>query len=282
MIGFSMFTRAENILLSHRGGVYYAPVTLNGKVQLEFVVDSGASLVYLPNHIFEKLKASGSVKNSDILGKGRSQIANGDIIDVLIINIQKLKIGQTEIANIKAAVGGDRSSILLGQSALKKLEPWSLDTQKSILRIASNRAGRKSYVSSSQKIDRTEVLDFVNHYISLQNSRSLEEVASLYAQKVDYLNKGVVSREFVFAQKERVFKEWSKIQIAMIKLIETKEFPSHPNQMTIKYSATYDFYSYMSLQGKTGQTLNTLLLKKDNGLIRIASEKVKTLVENRY
>jgi len=281
MIGFSV-VYAENILLSYRGGVYYTPVTLNGKMQLECVVDSGASLVHLPYHVFKELKDKGSIKDSDILGKGKSQIANGDIIDIMIINIQKLKIGQTEIKNVRAGVGGDKSSMLLGQSALKKVEPWSLDTQKGILIIASNGVSRKSYVSSSQNIGRTEILDFIHHYILSQNSRSLEEVILLYAPRVDYLDNGVISRELISVKKERVFRQWHKIQIAMIKLIETKESHSQPNQVTIKYSATYDLYNDFSHQGKTGQTINTLVLKKENGSIRIVSEKEKTLVENSY
>lgn len=282
MVFFSASLNAEDILLSHKGGVYQTPVTLNGKVQLEFIIDSGASLVYIPNHVFEQLKANGSISNSDILGKGKSQIANGDIVDILIINISKLKIGQTEIKNVKAAVGGDRSAILLGQSALKKLEPWSLDTQKGILKITSNSVSKKNYVSSSHKIDRTEALDFINHYLSLQNSRSLKDIISLYAPKVDYLNKGVVSREFVSAHKERYFREWHKIDIDLIKLIETKEPPSHPEQKIVKFSAVFDLYNDFKHKGKSGQTLNTLLLEKANGSIKIFSEKVKTVAERSY
>ena len=279
---FSASLNSEEILLSHRGGVYQTPVTLNEKVQLEFVIDSGASLVYIPNHVFEQLKANGSISNSDILGKGKSQIANGDIVDILIINIRKLKIGQTEIENIKAAVGGDRSAILLGQSALKKLEPWSLDTQKGILRIISNNVSKKNYVSSSHKIDRTEALDFINHYLSLQNSRSLKAVVSLYTPKVDYLNRGVVSREFVSDQKERYFREWHKIDIDLIKLIETKELPSRPEQKIVKFSAIFNLYNDIEGKGKSGQTLNTLLLKKANGSIRIFSEKIEVVAERNY
>jgi len=278
----AVFLNAEDILLSHRGGVYQTPVTLNGKVQLEFIIDSGASLVYIPNHIFEQLKANGSISSSDILGKGKSQIANGDIVDILIINISKLKIGQTEIENVRAAVGGNRSAILLGQSALKRLEPWSLDTQKGILRITPKSVSKKNYVSSSQTIDRTEALDFIHHYLSLQNSRSLNAVIALYTPKVDYLNRGIVPREFVSAQKERYFREWHSIKIDMIKLIEIKEPPSHPKQKMVKFSALFDLYNNFEHRGKSGQTLNTLLLKKANGSIRIFSEKVKTVAERSY
>ncbi len=282
MVFFSASLNAEEILLSHRGGVYQTPVTLNEKVQLEFVIDSGASLVYIPNHVFEQLKANGSISSSDILGKGKSQIANGDIVDILIINISKLKIGQTEIENIKAAVGGDRSAILLGQSALKKLEPWSLDTQKGILKITSNSVSKKNYVSPSHKIDRTEALDFINHYLSLQNSRNLKGVTSLYAPKVDYLNNGIIPREFVSAQKERYFREWHKIDIDLIKLIETKETPSRPEQKMVRFSAVFNLYNDFEHKGKSGQTLNTLLLEKANGSIKIFSEKVKTVAERSY
>ncbi len=279
-IGISL--NAENILLSHRGGVYYVPGILNDKVQVEFVVDSGASMVYMPNSIFEQLKANDSIKKSDILGKGKSQIANGDIVDILIVNIQKLKIGQTEIENVKAGVGGNNSGILLGQSALKRLEPWSLDTKRGILNIKSTKATKKVYVSSSEKIGRSEALGFIHHYLSLENSRSIDGVVSLYASEVDYLDKGDVPIESISAQKEKFFRKWNKVQIDMIKLIETKESAEYPSQMTIKYSAAYNLHSDFSQQGKTGQTLNTLILKKSDASIKIISEKVKILSENSY
>ena len=279
-IGASL--NAENILLSHRGGVYYIPGTLNDKVQVEFVVDSGASMVYMPNHIFEQLKANGSVKKSDILGIGKSRIANGDIVDILIINIQKLKIGQTEIENVKAGVGGNNSSILLGQSALKRLEPWSLDTKRGILNIKSTKATKKIYVSSSEKIGRSEALGFLQHYLSLENSRSVDGVVSLYALEVDYLDKGDIAIESISIQKERFFRKWHKVRIDMIKLIETKESSTHLNQMIIKYSVTYDLYNDFSHRGKTGQALNTLILEKSDASIKIISEKVKILSENSY
>ncbi len=282
MVFFYLYANAEDILLSHRGGVYYAPVTLNDKIQLEFVIDSGASLVYIPNSVFEQLKANNSIKNSDILGNGRSKIANGDIVDILIINIKKLKIGQTEITNIKAGVGSDGSSVLLGQSALKKLEPWSLDTQNNILKITSKSVIKKRYVSSSQKIDRSEALDFIHHYLSLQNSRSLNGIMSLYAPKVDFLDRGVISSKLIANQKNRYFREWHKIQFDMIKLIETKEPSSYPDQKLVKYSTTYDLYNDFEHRGRAGQMQHTLILKKENGSIKIISEKIKSLSQNNY
>ncbi len=282
---FATCIHAEDILLVRKGGVYYTPVTLNEKVELEFIVDSGASLVYIPNHVFETLKANGSLKNSDILGKGKSKIANGDIIDITIINIKKLKIGQREIKNVRAAVGGDRSSILLGQSALKKLEPWSLDTQKNILRITSAKGSsisKGSYVSASQKIDRTEILGFIHHYLLVQNNRSVQDVASLYGSKVTYLNKGAISNESITLDKEKYFRRWQKINNHMIKLVEVKDLSSSPGQKVVKYSAIFDLYNDFEHKGISGQTMNTLVLKKANGSIKIISEKVKILNQNRY
>ena len=282
LILISVLINAEEILLSHRGGVYHTPGTLNGKVQLEFVVDSGASLVYIPNYVLKQLKASGTVEDSDIIGRGKSQLANGDIVDILIVNIKKLKIGQSEIKNVKAGVGGDNASILLGQSALRRFEPWHIDTQRGVLSITSKKKHQRSYVSPSQKIGRTEVLDFVNHYLTLQNNRDVEALARLYTPKVDYLDKGVLPEKIVLALKERYFREWQKIGISLIKLIETKELKNHPGRMQVKYSSSFNLYNDFEQRGKSGQEVNTLILEKADGSIRIISEKVKTLSVNSY
>jgi len=276
------FTNAEDILLTKGGGVFHVPGIINNKVRLEFVVDSGASLVYIPNSVFEQLKKSGTVSDSDILGRGRSQIANGDIVDILIINIKRLKIGQSEIENIKAGVGGEKHSILLGQSALKQFEPWHIDTQKGILHIASKGKRSKAYVSSSQKIGRTEALDFVSHYLSIQNSRDIGGLSSLYASRIDYLGRKGVPEKIVLALKEKEFRQWQRIRIDLIRLIAFREIKSHPGRIELKYSSTYDLYNDFTQKGKNGQMITTLVLEKANGTIRIVSEKVKAGSENRY
>lgn len=271
---FSLILQAEEIPLSYRGGVYHTQVTVNDILEMEFIVDSGAANVYLPQNVYERLRTEGSAGSYDIKGRGTSVIASGDTIDVLIINIKTLKIGQTEIQNVLASVGKGGTP-LLGQSALKKLEPWSIDTQKNRLKFGAPKTYEKNFVSSSPGISRSEALDFVQYFISLQNGRNHKRLISLYAPEVDYLDQGMIAIQYVAARKEEFFNTWNKVEVNMIKLIETMDVPGRTGQKTVKYSIVSNLYSENKYRGKSEQETVTLVLQKTDGAIQIISEKVK-------
>jgi hypothetical protein len=275
-------SNADEIRLAKQGNVYYAPVTLNDTLRLHFVIDSGASLVYISNSVFEKLRASGSIQNSDILQEGYSTIANGERIRIRYINIRKLKIGNTVLTNVKGAVGGEGHTLLLGQSALKKLEPWHIDTKQKVLRFGKKTKIKKGYISPSEKINRGEVLSFINYYISLHNHGIPARTAALYASQVDYLHYGVIPRKQVLISKEHLMDKWQQIQLSLLKLIKIREDTSHPNRTSVVFSLFFKRYSDIEQQGETGQMEVKWILEKKNRSIRIVSQKQKILSRNTY
>jgi hypothetical protein len=60
---------SETIQLQHQGGTYMVPVRINETIILPFVVDSGAAEVSIPTDVFLTLLRSGTVKQSDFVGK---------------------------------------------------------------------------------------------------------------------------------------------------------------------------------------------------------------------
>jgi len=273
---------AENILLTKRGGVYEVPGVINGKVHLEFIVDSGASLVYISQEVFDKLKALGTIGRSDILGSGKSRIANGTLVDTLFINLKTLKIGQSELRDVKAGVGGSSASILLGQSALKRFEPWHIDTQRNLLSITSHTKTAKMYVSSSSGISRGEALAFVNHYFSVQNSRDVGMLPSLYADTIDYHGTKGVLKKNILMKKEVFFRTWEQIHINLIQFISSKSIKHHPDRVAVKYKVMFELRNHFTQKGKRGQAIVSLVLEKRGKSIRIISENEKVISEKRF
>jgi predicted aspartyl protease len=47
------------------GGTFSVPVEINGRMTLDFILDSGVSDVSLPSDVFTALKRTGTVKESD-------------------------------------------------------------------------------------------------------------------------------------------------------------------------------------------------------------------------
>jgi len=273
---------AEDIKLSYRGGVYHTPVTLNNAVRLEFVVDSGAASVYLPSDVFRTLIRTGTISKSDILGIGKSETATGEVIEDLRINLRELKIGSQRIHNVEAYIGGNNASLLLGQSALQKLEPWSLNTRKKILTIRSNSSGNYAYgdYSSSGTITNSQIYTFIDEYISRGNSRDLKGVMTLYADHVDYFRAGMVSRNFIYKDKRKYYKRWPSMQVEFVKINSIEN--GYGNEKIIMYTIYFDVYNYANKKGIRGKAINTVILKKINGSLKIISDKQKVLNRKKY
>lgn len=131
--------KTTSIPLRLRGGVYQVPATLNSELKVFFVVDSGASDVTISEDVAKILVKNESLDKKDIIGNGNYQIANGDTTVGTVINIKTIEIAGYMLNNIKAVVmKGDNVPLLLGQSALRKLGSWSINTKKNTLDITSS------------------------------------------------------------------------------------------------------------------------------------------------
>ncbi len=134
----------ERIPVAATGGVYTIPVGINGAVTLSFILDTGASTVLIPADVALTLMRTGTISESDIGETMQAVLADGSVVEKLQVNLRSLQIGSVTLHNVEAIVGGHTSSLLLGQSALRRLEPWSLDTRGGHLVVAGRDSGPAS------------------------------------------------------------------------------------------------------------------------------------------
>lgn len=121
------------------GGVYKTKFLINSSLVLPFVIDSGAYTVLLPKDVFFTLLRTGTISESDIIRKSYSINADGSRSQVIEINLREIQIGKTVLHNVKAAVSNTaKGKLLLGQSALRRLEPWQLDTKHKVFYFHKN------------------------------------------------------------------------------------------------------------------------------------------------
>jgi aspartyl protease family protein len=114
-ISTNAFGEKEVILERNRYGHYLATGQING-VNVDFLLDTGATLVAIPEHIAARLN----------LKKGRaflSQTANGTSQSYSTI-IDELRLGHIVMKNVPASIstGMEFDEILLGMSFLKHLK----------------------------------------------------------------------------------------------------------------------------------------------------------------
>jgi hypothetical protein len=107
---------------------------------MEFVIDTGASLVSMPDEIFHLLVNSGTVSKEDMMPDSVVTLADGSNRRVKRFLLRKLQIGGKTLTRVPAMVSGKGASLLLGQSALKMLPNWKLDLQRDLLTFNNQNA----------------------------------------------------------------------------------------------------------------------------------------------
>lgn len=127
--------RAESIPLKSENGTFVVPVLINGKITLDFTVDSGAAEVSIPLDVFLTLRRTDSISEGDLLLPGTFVTADGSVRQQERFRIRSLKVGSLELRNVAATVTPARGDLLLGQSFLSRLRTWSFDNQRHELQI---------------------------------------------------------------------------------------------------------------------------------------------------
>ena len=123
----------ERIKMEKAGGIYKIPCEVNG-LRMKFYFDTGASLVSISLKEALFMLENGYLSKADIIGTGKSSIADGSIVENTIINLREMKIGSKTLQNVKASVSNSlMAPILLGQSALKRLGEYKIQGDYLIL-----------------------------------------------------------------------------------------------------------------------------------------------------
>lgn len=129
----SMLNAQERIKMEKAGGIYKIPCEVNG-LRMKFYFDTGASLVSISMKEALFMLENGYLSKTDIIGTGKSSIADGSIVENTIINLRELKIGSKKLQNVRASVSNSlMAPILLGQSALKRLGEYKVQDDYLIL-----------------------------------------------------------------------------------------------------------------------------------------------------
>ena len=119
---------AEQLPVTADGGVYSVPVHINSVLRMDMVLDTGAAYVMIPADVALTLKRTGTLTTAQEREPQDFDLADGSVVKQRRVVLCSLQIGTQQLRDVEAVVGGLRSPLLLGQSALRRLEPWRLDT----------------------------------------------------------------------------------------------------------------------------------------------------------
>jgi clan AA aspartic protease (TIGR02281 family) len=144
---------AEEVRLIKEGGVYHLPAKINDAIELKFIVDTGAADVMIPADVALTLVRTGTIAGNDFLGKAAYQMADGTVAEHAKLNLRTLQIGSMVIRNVEASVGPVEGTLLLGQSALEKLEPWRMETKRGAFVFGSNSGADTPQAAQARQMD---------------------------------------------------------------------------------------------------------------------------------
>jgi clan AA aspartic protease (TIGR02281 family) len=138
---------SESIPLVREHGTLQVPVVINGKITLDFTIDSGATDVSIPANVFFSLTREGTVSQRDFLDKRAYQLADGSTEFAQRFRIRSLRVGQLELRDVIASVIPSAGSLLLGQSFLSRLKSWSIDNERQVLLITPSATSRSALIA---------------------------------------------------------------------------------------------------------------------------------------
>ena len=122
-----------SVPMTQEHGIYVVPVLINNKIELNFIVDSGATDVTIPADVVRTMIRSGTLTEEDFGAKRTYILADGSRVESRTFRIRSLKVGDRVVENVMGSEAHVAGQLLLGQSFLGKFKSWSIDNTKHAL-----------------------------------------------------------------------------------------------------------------------------------------------------
>ncbi len=174
---------SESIPLIHAHGTMQVPVVINGKVSLNFTIDSGATDVSIPATVFYTLTRAGTVSPQDLLDKRMYKLADGSGEIAQRFRFRSLRVGNLEVRDVIASVGDSGGLLLLGQSFLSRLKSWSIDNERQTLLITESATSRSPLI-----VPRAKETNGANDWVRVTAPN--EPAAELYVNTASFQGNG--------------------------------------------------------------------------------------------
>ncbi len=118
------------------GGTFFVMAAVNG-FEMPFMIDSGSSVICLPDAFIGDLRRRSLLTDADIRGWQNSELADGRIVRSKAYNLTQFTIGTWVLVDVAASSCGKSKVALLGQAVLGRFVSWSLDNQRNVLMLTA-------------------------------------------------------------------------------------------------------------------------------------------------
>lgn len=126
LMGCLCMNAEVRIHMEKEAGVYKVPCQVNG-LKMKFIFDTGAANVSISSTYAEMMLENGYLIESDFKGTTQSILADGSVVDNVVVNLRSVEIAGQTIENVSAIVSSQNAPLLLGQSVIQQLGRVSID-----------------------------------------------------------------------------------------------------------------------------------------------------------
>ncbi len=124
-----------SIPFSEEDGVKLIDVRINATIGLKMIIDSGCSGALISIDEANYLYNKGVLTSDDIKGITQSQIADGSIVENMVVNLREVTIGDKIVCtNVKATVSSNSGApLLLGNEILNRTASYTVDNENKVI-----------------------------------------------------------------------------------------------------------------------------------------------------
>ena len=169
---------------------------------------------------------------------------------------------------------GDQQGKLTQKLSEEKKAPTEIVSAESAPKQAAPQEAKQSLKAGQPgPITREEISAFVRHLLYLNGKKDLAAVASFYADKVDYYDRGIVSRDKVLQDLKYYFRNWAEIDTRLDGDVLMTGF--EPEVRIVKFISSFSVKN--GKKAIAGKTENIWMIQRINGELRLIDVKEKVL-----
>ena len=124
---------ASAVPLGEHDGIYTVSGEVNRSMVLQFLIDTGSSVVVIPTGVFQALVRNGTVTDDDIVGTGTAMLADKSLYRSVQVRLRELRVGDVVVRDVIAAVSPALIAPLLGQSFLNRFASVTFDNRQHLM-----------------------------------------------------------------------------------------------------------------------------------------------------
>ena len=167
------------IQMEKEAGVYKVPCQVNG-LKMKFIFDTGAANVSMSSTYAEMMLENGYLVESDFKGTMQSILADGSVVDNVVVNLRNVEIAGKTIENVTAlVVASQNAPLLLGQSVIQRLGKVSIDGDYLVIHNAN------IYTETEIEAIYKKAEDFFEHKVYSEALKNYQTVYDYWGDNVN-------------------------------------------------------------------------------------------------